>query len=265
MRDIFNELFQSEPLDPIKAARRGLRAPLRRRFYREVSVAEGDGSFALRLDGRPVRTPARRMLAAPTSALADMLAAEWRAQTEFITPSAMPLTRLANSIIDGVAEKLELVADEVAGYIATDLVLYRATSPQGLVARQAAAWDPIVDWARDALDADFVVGEGLSYVKQSESALMAARTAIPRTAADARALWQLGALHSITTLTGSALTALALLRGHLTVQQGWTAAHVDEDWNMDQWGLDETALERRAYHFAEMQVAATVLAALRGG
>jgi chaperone required for assembly of F1-ATPase len=235
---------------------------LRRRFYERVSVTEGEGGFALALDGRPVRTPARRPLAAPTRALAEAIAAEWEAQREHIDPSTMPLTRLANSIIDGVADAAEPVAAEIAKYLASDLLFYRASTPQGLVARQAAAWDPLIEWAREALGARFMLGEGLAHVAQSDAALAAAGAAIPRDARDAKEVWRLGALHSITTLTGSALIALAVLRGRLSVEEAWTAAHVDEDWNMDTWGRDDLALERRAYRFAEMQAAGTVLALL---
>jgi chaperone required for assembly of F1-ATPase len=263
MRDILDDIFSGAPLDPVEAARAAMRPQLRRRSYKDVGVAQGEGGFALRLDGRPVRTPARRVLAAPTQALAEALAAEWRAQEEFITPAAMPLTRLANSIIDGVADKPEPVATEVAAYLATDLVLYRASTPPALAERQAAAWDPLIDWARETLGASFVLGEGLVYVAQPETALAAARAAIPRNATDTRELWRLGALHVITTLTGSALMALAMLRGRLAAEEAWAAAHADEDWNMDFWGRDERALERRAFRFAEMQAAASVLAALR--
>src|SRR5262245_58795387 len=104
MRDIFDHLFRNEPLDPTEAARRGMRPQLRRRFYEQVSVAEGEGGFGIALDGRPVRTPRRRALAAPARALAEALADEWRAQAETIDPMTMPLTRLANAIIDGVAD-----------------------------------------------------------------------------------------------------------------------------------------------------------------
>jgi len=262
MRDIFDDLFRNEPLDPTEAARRAVRPQLRRRFYERVSVADGEGGFALALDGRPVRTPARRMLASPSRALAEAIAAEWEAQREHIDPSTMPLTRLANSIIDGVADAAEPVAAEVAKYLASDLLFYRASTPERLVARQTAAWDPVIDWAREALGARFVLGEGLAHMAPPEAALAAAGAAIPRGAADVTELWRLGALHSITTLTGSALIALAVLRGRLSVEEAWTAAHVDEDWNMETWGRDELALERRTYRLAEMQAAGRVLALL---
>jgi chaperone required for assembly of F1-ATPase len=256
MRDIFEDIFQSEPIDPVEAARRHMRAPVLRRFYSEVCVAEEEGGFSLLLDRKPVKTPARRALAAPTHALAEALAAEWRAQGEHVEPAKMPLTRLANSIIDGVADRPDAVAAAAEEYLATDLVFYRAADPEGLVTRQALAWDPLINWAREALGADFVRTEALAFVVQPEATLAAARAAIPRDP------WPLGALHSITTLTGSALIALAVLHGRLSVEEAWAAAHVDEDWNMEFWGRDELALQRRAFRFAEMAAAATVLASL---
>jgi chaperone required for assembly of F1-ATPase len=166
----------------------------------------------------------------------------------------MPLTRLANAIIDGVADASLPVAAEIAKYLASDLVFYRATSPPGLVERQARHWDPILDWARQALGADFKLGEGVVYVAQPEAALAAARAAIPEEP------WRLGAVHAITTLTGSALIALAMARGALSADAAWQAAHVDEDWNMAQWGRDEMAMARRDFRLAEFSAAATVLA-----
>jgi chaperone required for assembly of F1-ATPase len=201
-----------------------------------------------------VRTPARRVLAAPTLALAEAIAAEWQAQKDVIDPAKMPLTRLANAIIDGVADAPQPVAAEIAKYLASDLLLYRAGAPPGLVERQAQHWDPILDWARQALGADFKLGEGVVHVAQPEAALAAARAAIPLEP------WRLGAVHAMTTLTGSALIALAMARGALSADAAWQAAHVDEDWNLAQWGRDEMAAARREFRFAEFQAAATVLA-----
>jgi chaperone required for assembly of F1-ATPase len=259
MREILEDIREHQPLDPNEAARRGMRPRLRRRFYTEVSVSEGEGGFGLALDGRPVRTPAQRPLAAPTAALADVLAEEWRAQREFIDPSSMPLTRLANSIIDGVADAAPDVAAEVEKYLASDLIFYRAETPQGLVRSQEIAWDPLITWAREALSADFRTGAGVVHLPQPQDALTAAAAAIPRNSGNATDIWRLGATHSVTTLTGSALIALALLSGRLSLAEAWAAAHVDEDWNMAQWGRDELALERRAYREAEMRAAARVL------
>jgi chaperone required for assembly of F1-ATPase len=255
MRDLFDDIAKNQPLDPNEMARRSMRPHLRRRFYERVEVEAADDAFCIVLDGRPVRTPARHPLAAPPPALAQALAAEWEAQREVVDPARMPLTRLANSIIDGVVEAPGAVAAEVERYLACDLVFYRAPGPAGLVARQTTAWDPVLAWARDTLGARFVLVEGIVFVAQPPQALAAASAAIPR------APWPLGALHSITTLTGSALIALALAAGALSVDAAWAAAHVDEDWNSDFWGRDDLALERRAARFAEMQAAATVLQA----
>jgi chaperone required for assembly of F1-ATPase len=251
MRDLFKDLFDPAA-DPVEAARRGMRPPLRQRFYERAEVAEGDG-FTLLLDGKPVRTPARRPLAAPTRDLAEAIAAEWNAQSEFIDAARMPLTRLANSIIDGVADALGPVAEDIARYLGSDLLFYRAGSPAGLVERQARHWDPVLDWARSELGARFTLAQGVIHVAQPEGALAAARAAIPSDP------WRLGALHAATTLTGSALIGLALSRGRLSVEDAWRAAHVDEDWNMEQWGRDDIALAQRAARFAEMQAAARIL------
>jgi chaperone required for assembly of F1-ATPase len=257
MKELFETFDGEPPLDPNEAARRSLRRPVRRRFYEAATVREGEGGFGVLLDTKPVRTPARRLLAAPKRRIAEAIAAEWNGQGDIVDPAAMPLTRLANAIIDGVAPAPQPVADEIAKYIASDLVFYRAAAPDGLVARQAEAWDPVLAWTREILGARFICAEGVVYVTQPQPALAAARAAIPHEP------WALGALNSITTLTGSALIALALAAGHLTVEEAWAAAHVDEDWNLAQWGEDTLALARRAARFAEMQVAALILEAMR--
>jgi chaperone required for assembly of F1-ATPase len=255
MRDLFDDLFRREPIDPVEAARRALRPQLPRRFYRSAGVGEAEGEFRLLLDGRPVKTPARHALAVPTRALAQAIADEWEAQGERIDPARMPLTRLANSILDGVRTAVTPVASAIARYLASDLLFYRADVP-GLAARQTALWDPILDWTREELGASFVPSEGVVFVEQPAAALAKARSAIPEDP------WRLGALHSMTTLTGSALLAFAVERGRLSVEDAWHAAHVDEDWNFEQWGRDALALERRAFRFAEMQAAARFLEAM---
>src|SRR5262249_3870589 len=148
-------------------------------------------------------------------------------------------------------------AAEVQKYLASDLVCYRAEGPDRLVARQAEAWDPVLAWAREALGARFALTTGMRFVAQPAAALAAASAAIPRD--PPHDPWRLGALHVATSLTGSALIALALGADTLSLDAAWAAAHVDEDWNMEQWGRDELALERRAFRFAEMRAAALVL------
>jgi chaperone required for assembly of F1-ATPase len=257
VRDLFEDIFTSEPIDPIEAARRGVRRELRRRFYTDVGIEEHDSGYAIMLDGRAVRTPARRPLVVPVRTLAEALAAEWHAQAEFIDPARMPLTRLANTIIDGVADSPAAVAADVAKYLAFDLICYRAEGPDRLVARQSAAWDPVLGWAQTALGAHFMPMQGLAVGAQPAPALAVAAAVIP--CQPPYDPWRLGGLHAATTLTGSALIALALASGALSLEAAWAAAHIDEDWNMEQWGRDELALERRGFRFAEMQAAALVL------
>jgi chaperone required for assembly of F1-ATPase len=254
MRDIFTEIFENQPLDPREAARRGARPQLRKRFYGQAHAGEAEGgSFRLLLDAKPVKTPARRWLAAPTRALAEKIAEEWNAQEQVIDPARMPLTRLANAVIDAVADAMGPVADDVAQYLGSDLLCYRAEAPDGLVEWQARAWDPVLAWASQALGARFVLVQGVVHVAQPGEAVAAARIAIPSEP------WRLGAVASITTLTGSGLLALALSAGAIDADAVWAAAHVDEDWQMSQWGRDELALARRDFRFSEMQAAAAVL------
>ena len=254
MRNIFTEIFENQPLDPMESARKGGRPNLRKRFYERAHIGEGsrDG-FPVLLDGKPVKTPARRALMAPAQALAEQIAQEWNAQEQVIDPARMPLTRLANAVIDAVAEQTQAVADEVAKYLGSDLLCYRAEAPEGLVVRQTQSWDPVLAWARDALGARFVLIQGVVFAEQPREAVEAARAAVPAEP------WALGAVASITELTGSALLALALSAGALDAATVWAAAHVDEDWQMEYWGRDELALKRRANRYAEFAAAVTVL------
>ncbi len=257
MRDIFEDIFKNDPLDPMEAARRNVRPTLRKRFYENAEVVQDGDAFAIRLDGKPVRTPARRPLAAPTRALAQAIADEWQAQENLIDPAQMPLTRLTNSIIDGVADAPEAVREEIVKYLGSDLLFYRADGPEGLTERQAKEWDPVVRWAADKLGARFIMVEGVVFATQPEEALAAAARAIPTE------VWRLGATHSVMTLTGSALLALALAHDAITADEAWNAAHVDEDWQMEQWGRDTLAMDRRVHRHAEMMAAATVLRLVR--
>lgn len=256
MRDIFDDIFTNQPLDPVESARRNARANLRKRFYERATASDaaGEGGFAVLLDGKQVRTPARRLLAAPSRVLAQAIADEWNAQADVIDPARMPLTRLANAVIDAVADRSAPVADEIAQYLGSDLLLYRADAPEGLVAREAEMWDPVLSWARDELGALFMQVQGVMHAAQPQEAIAAARAAIPTD------IWRLGAVSVITTLTGSALLALALALRAIDAERAWAAAHVDEDWQMAQWGEDALARERRTYRQSEMQAAATVLA-----
>jgi chaperone required for assembly of F1-ATPase len=228
-----------------------------KRFYRAASVEGAAPAFRVLLDGRPVRTPAKRELAVPARALADALAAEWEAQGERIDPAGMPLTRLVNSAIDGVAGREADVRADIAKYAGSDLVCYLAEGPAELVRRQAEAWDPVLAWARETLGARFVLGQGIVPVAQPQTATAAVQDAL----ADLDA-FTLAAHHVIATLTGSALLALAHGCGQLTAEQAWAAAHVDEDWQISRWGEDAEAQARRERRWAEMQAASRLLALL---
>ncbi|OAF10343.1 ATPase [Bradyrhizobium centrolobii] len=256
MRELFDEVAGQSPLDPQESARQAARAPLRKRFYTEVGVTEAEGGFAITLDGKPIRTPSSRQVVIPSRALADAAAAEWAAQGETIDPMTMPLTRLANSVIEGVVDRVGLVSDDLAIYFQSDLLFYRAGHPEALVAREAAHWDPVLFWAAETLGAHFILSEGIMHVKQPEEAVRAARAALPDDP------WSVAALHVITTLTGSALLALALAHGLRDADQVWAAAYVDEDWNADQWGVDEQAAGRRAARLRDFEAAVAVLAAV---
>lgn len=227
---------------------------LPKRFYKAAQVAEIESGFAVHLDGRAVRTPARNPLAVRTQALAAALAGEWDRQSERIDPQTMPLNRLVNSALDGVASQMEAVREEIVKYSGTDLVCYRADGPDRLVARQTELWDPVIAWARRDLDSRFVLAQGVMFVQQDPSALEGVRRAL----GDLDAV-SLAAANVMTTLTGSALLAVAFLRGRLDAERAWMLAHVDEDWNIELWGEDEEAAVRRANRWAEMQAAATAL------
>jgi chaperone required for assembly of F1-ATPase len=256
MRELFDDVAGQSPLDPQERARQAARAPLRKRFYTNVGVAEADGGFAVTLDGKPIRTPSGRQVVIPARELADAVASEWADQKETLDPVSMPLTRLANSVVEGVIDRVALVSDDLAKYFQSDLLFYRAGHPEALVTREAEHWDPVLFWAADTLGAHFILSEGIMHVRQPDQAIEAACAALP---ADP---WSIAALHVITTLTGSALLALAVLHGVRDADQVWAAAHVDEDWNADQWGVDEEAAGRRAARLKDFNAAVAVLQAV---
>ncbi|HLX14981.1 MAG TPA: ATP12 family protein [Bradyrhizobium sp.] len=259
MRELFDEVAGKSPLDPQESVRRSARAPQRKRFYASAGVAEADGGYAIMLDGKPIKTPSGRQAIVPARSIADAIAAEWNSQSEIIDPLTMPLTRLANSVAQGVVDKAAAVADDVAKYLGSDLLFYRAGYPEELVAREAEHWDPILFWAAGTLGARFILAEGVVHVRQPDSALAAARAKLPSDP------WQIAALHVIATLTGSALLALALFHGVIDQDQAWAAAHVDEDWNAEKWGVDEEVASRRAARLVDFRAAARVLNALNEG
>jgi chaperone required for assembly of F1-ATPase len=258
MRSLLEDLEQGTAANPIEAARRAMRPALPKRFYKEAAVGERNGQFVLLLDGKPARTPARNPVAMPSRALAEAVTAEWNALGDTIDPKRMPLTRLVNVAIDRVANETDAVIAETAKYAGSDLLCYRAGDPAGLAALQAREWDPVLAWVREEFGVRFTLAEGVNFVAQPEESLAAVRAEVERYAAP----FPLAALATATALTGSVLLALALARGRLSADAAWAAAHVDEDWNIAQWGEDAEAARRRAARRAEFDAAAKVLALL---
>lgn len=249
-----------EPIDPVAMARRDLQKSLPKRFYNEARAEARDEAFVLLLDGRVAKTPARNLLALPTLAAAEAVAAEWAAQDDLIDPAMMPLTRIVNSAIDGVALNRAATAAEIVKFAGSDLICYRAGEPEALARAQAAAWDPVLDFAREKLRARFICAEGVIFVEQPAQALAAFAEAIERFSRRGPAApFILASLHVMTTLTGSALIALAVAYGALTAGEAWTAAHVDEEFQIGIWGADEEAMLRRARRWTEMAAAANLL------
>ena len=257
MRDLFDEVAGQSPLDPEEAVRRTQRTPRRKRFYAETGVAAADGGFTVTLDGRPIKTPSGKVVVVPKREIAGAISAEWGAQAETINPLTMPLTRFANSVVESVVDRIALVRDDVARYFQSDLLFYRAGHPQALVEKEAAHWDPVLFWAADTIGAHFILGEGIMHVRQPDSAVEAALAALPEDP------WSVAAVHVVTTLTGSALLALALAHGARDPDQVWDAAHVDEDWNRDQWGVDEEVAARRAAREVDFRAAVRILRAMK--
>lgn len=232
---------------------------LPKRFYEHVSIVDEGNGVALLLDGKTVRTPGKAQLVLPNAELAEAIAEEWRGQGARIDPQTMPLTKLANSIIDGVKGNEGAVVDDIVKYAGSDLLCYRAEGPRGLVALQTKHWDPVLAFAKQDLGAKMRLSEGVMHVEQPATSLHAIKTRLRDFDP-----WSLAALHVMTGLSGSALLALAVALGRLTPEEAWAAAHVDEDWQIGQWGEDEEARERRANRHRDFTAAARTLAFIQG-
>ncbi|PCD01828.1 ATPase [Sphingomonas spermidinifaciens] len=226
-----------------------------KRFWTEVAVVPG---FGITLDARPVRTPGRTPLELPTRALAEAVADEWRRVEGEVDPRAMPLTGLANAAIDRIAPDPVAFAAGLARYGESDLTCYRADGPAALVARQAAAWDKLLDWARGRYDVHFAVTQGVMHVPQPTATIARLGDAIA-----ARDPFELAPLSIVTTITGSLVMALALAERAFDADAIWTAAQVDEDWQTEQWGEDTLATQARDARRAEFDAAVRFLDALR--
>lgn len=230
-----------------------------KRFYKDAAVAALSGGFGVALDGKPVRTPAKATLAVPSSALAEAVAGEWRAQEPDVVPGAMPLMRLACTAIDRVAGEREAVIGETAGFGGSDLLCYWAEYPDQLRRRQAETWRPLLDWTARAFGAFLAVTEGIVPVAQEEAALVQLRAAVA-----AYDQWMLTALHAATTVTGSLVLGLALAHGEVDAERAWAASRIDHDFQAEKWGEDAEAVEAAAALRAELEAAARFMELSRG-
>lgn len=262
MRDILNDLEAGKHLsdpDPVRRAQIQMKTHLPKRFYKDVSVVAVEDGFVVHLDGKPVRTPGKALLALPTEKAAALVANEFAAQGETIDPVTMPVLRLVNTAIDGVASDPQAVLEDVLRFASSDLTCYRADAPQGLVERQNQHWDPVIDWARATLGARFNLAEGIINVEQPRESLAVLGAHLAQRAEPLR----LAAIHVMTSLTGSALLALAVDYGALDGDAAWAAGHVDEDWQVEHWGQDAEAVARRSARKRDMMAAVGLLDALK--
>jgi len=259
MRDVLNDLEAglSDP-DPVRRAQLQMRTPQPKRFYKDVAVAVEEGGFVVQLDGKPVKTPGKALLLLPTETAAQLVADEFAAQGETLDLGSMPTYRLINTAIDGVANDPQAVLEDILRYSSSDLLCYRADGPDSLVRRQNEAWDPVLDWARTVLGARFNLAEGVIHVEQPREAIAVLGVHLGQRAEPLR----LAALHVMTTLTGSAVLALAVDFGELDAEAAWNAAHVDEEFQAEQWGQDAEAIARRTSRKRDMLAAANLLAAI---
>lgn len=254
--DLFAQGGERDP----QISARGPARPLPKRFYAEVSIEETAHGFGILLDARPVYTPKKQRVIAPNRLLAEHLALEWSAQTSTINPAAMPLTRLINTALDGVTLQMAAVEAELMRYAASDLICYRVEEPESLASRQAASWDPILAFLKDRLGARLSLGAGVAFVNQSSEALTALNLAVRSVAkSDAFTPFRLTAMYELTALSGSLALALALAHDFLSVEAAWTAANLDEDFQMGVWGEDREALARREKRYGDFCAAALLL------
>lgn len=230
-----------------------------KRFWTTVELEPLDGGWGVTLDGRPVRTPARERLVLPTPALADAVAAEWRDCGETIDPRAMPFTGLANAALDRVATDPQRFADDLSAYAQSDLLLYRADMPRALVARQAAAWDPLLDWARQRFDVAFTPVTGIMPVSQPEETIRRLSTAVASLGP-----YQLAGLQPVVTIGGSLVVALALYEKAIAPEAAWDAVGLDVAWQAEQWGVDADAAAAEEGRREAFLSAAKFLELLRG-
>lgn len=259
MSDLFNsDIPELSDPDPIKRAQASLQPQLPKRFYKNAAVAKVESGYAVQLDGKPVRTPGKAVLALPTEAAAQLVADEFNAQAEHIDPMSMPVLRLANSAIDGVAPNARAVLEDVVKYSSSDLLCYRADGPERLVERQQKIWDPALDWARTQVGARLFLAEGVMHVEQPSEALDAVYAWLLKREEPFR----LAAIHTMTSITGSAILALIAEARAMSADDVWEAAHLDERWTSEHWGEDAEAMAREKNRRRDFDAALNLCEAL---
>lgn len=232
--------------------------PTPRRFYSEVLVAPRDNGFAVLLDGKRVRTPARAELVLPNEVLANAIAGEWRGQGETIIADTMPMTRLSNTALDRIGPRRDDAMAQIMRYAEHDLICYRAGHPPDLAARQSRVWDPLLTWLKQTHRAELKTGMGIAHIEQPEKSLKALDRAVA-----AHDDFELAALHAATTVTGSLVIGLAFLGGRLDAEGAFAAAHLDEAYQAERWGEDVEAQGRARRAAAELVAAERFLGLLK--
>ncbi|MEM7270676.1 MAG: ATP12 family protein [Pseudomonadota bacterium] len=225
-----------------------------KRFYTDVAVAFEDGGWSVTLDGKPIRTPAKRPCLAPTRAMADAIAEEWAAQEGELRPQDMPVTKALNTAIDRTLPEFDAVVEIVAAYGGSDLICYRADTPDGLRERQAAAWDPMMEWAEASLGSRLIATTGVMHLMQAEEALTRLGAEVA-----AHNAYELTGLHDLVALSGSLVLGLAVSKGRLSAPEAWASSRIDNIWQEEQWGVDEEAAASAAYKEREFLQAACLI------
>jgi chaperone required for assembly of F1-ATPase len=229
-----------------------------KRFYKEVSVVPTDGGFAVLLDGRSVKTPARNTLILPTEKLATAIAAEWRAQGDEVVATSMPLLRLSNTVMDGVIPNREGVIGAVLRFGENDLTCYRAHQPPELVARQREGWDPLLAWARQKFGASLQVADGITHVDQPQEDLTVLRKALA-----GYDPFTLAGLHVVASITGSLVLGLAVAEGEIIGAHAFALSRIDETYQAEKWGEDVEAAKRATALAHELDKAVELIGAVR--
>tara|TARA_B110000240_G_scaffold195456_1_gene245156 strand:+ start:249 stop:965 length:717 start_codon:yes stop_codon:yes gene_type:complete len=213
---------------------------LKKRFWKKATVVEVLGGYGIELDGQRLQTPSKLPLIVVFRVIADAIASEWMAQVDLVNPSAMPATRMANSVIDKVIVNQDAIVEMLSEYSGSDLLCYRAISPQSLIDAQGIVWNPLLDWSAKKMLAPMNVTSGVMYIEQPATSIDVYRSKLKEMNP-----YQLAGVHDLITISGSVIIPMALISNHLSIDQAWIASSVDEIWQEKQWGPDAEAKEAR--------------------